>query len=147
LIFVIFELLLGATRSVEPAYIWVIFIGLSSMLMINTINVTVQYGVPDHLRGRVMSLYVTVFAGSSPIGGLFAGGVAQLWGAPAGFVLGALFSLLFLGLASWQLISEVTMPSLVEVPRSEAARDDALAPQLGRGEASAAQSPRSRIAG
>jgi MFS family permease len=147
LIFVIFELLLGATRSVEPAYIWVIFIGLSSMLMINTINVTVQYGVPDHLRGRVMSLYVTVFAGSSPIGGLFAGGVAQLWGAPAGFVLGALFSLLFLGLASWQLISKVTMPSLVEVPRSEAARDDALAPQLGRGEASAAQSPRSRIAG
>src|SRR5437762_8677653 len=51
LIFVTFELLLGATRSVEPAYIWVIFIGLSSMLMINTINVTVQYGVPDQLRG------------------------------------------------------------------------------------------------
>src|SRR6266566_2073790 len=116
LIFVTFELLLGATRSVEPAYIWVIFIGLSSMLMINTINVIVQYGVPDHLRGRVMSLYVTVFAGTSPIGGLFAGGVAQIWGAPAGFVLGALFSLLFLGLAGWQLIRRVTMPSLAESP-------------------------------
>ena len=121
LIFVTFELLLGATRSVEPAYIWVIFIGLSSMLMINTINVTVQYGVPDQLRGRVMSLYVTVFAGSSPIGGLFAGGVAQLWGAPAGFVLGALFSLLFLGLAGWQLIRRVTMPSLAEAPGPDAA--------------------------
>jgi len=158
LIFVTFELLLGATRSVEPAYIWVIFIGLSSMLMINTINVTVQYGVPDQLRGRVMSLYVTVFAGSSPIGGLFAGGVAQLWGAPAGFVLGALFSLLFLGLAGWQLISKVTMPSLVEVPR--AAGEPSASPQVetprvespragaqpARAEASAAQGPRSRIA-
>src|SRR5439155_3168108 len=120
LIFVTFELLLGATRSVAPAYVWVIFIGLSSMLMINTINVTVQAGVPDHLRGRVMSLYVLVFAGSSPIGGLFAGGVAELWGAPAGFVLGALFSLLFLGLAGWQLISKVSMPSLLEAPRPEA---------------------------
>ena len=158
LIFVTFELLLGATRSVEPAYIWVIFIGLSSMLMINTINVTVQYGVPDQLRGRVMSLYVTVFAGSSPIGGLFAGGVAQLWGAPAGFVLGALFSQLFLGLAGWQLISKVTMPSLVEVPR--AAGEPSASPQVetprvespragaqpARAEASAAQGPRSRIA-
>ena len=146
LIFVTFELLLGATRSVEPAYIWVIFIGLSSMLMINTINVTVQYGVPDHLRGRVMSLYVTVFAGSSPIGGLFAGGVAQVWGAPAGFVLGALFSLLFVGLAGWQLISKVAMPTVVEVQRPSGAGTHAAAPQAGRAEASAPASG-SRIAG
>ena len=119
LIFVTFELLLGATRSVAPAYVWVIFIGLSSMLMINTINVTVQAGVPDQLRGRVMSLYVLVFAGSSPIGGLFAGGVAELWGAPAGFVLGALFSLVILAVAGWQLVRRVSMPSLSEAPRTE----------------------------
>ena len=153
LIFVTFELLLGATRSVEPAYIWVIFIGLSSMLMINTINVTVQYGVPDQLRGRVMSLYVTVFAGTAPIGGLFAGGVAQLWGAPAGFVLGALFTLIFLGLAGWQLISKVTMPTLLETPRAEGEKhvqSSGAAPRAesppARAEASAAQAPRSRIA-
>lgn len=111
-VFVTFELLLGATRSVAPAYVWVVFIGLSSMLMINTINVTVQYGVPDELRGRVMSLYVTVFAGSSPLGGLFAGGVAQLWGAPAGFLLGAAFSIVFLALAGWHLARRVEMPAL-----------------------------------
>jgi MFS family permease len=125
LIFVTFELLLGATRSVEPAYVWVIFIGLSSMLMVNTINVIVQSSVPDHLRGRVMSLYVLVFAGSSPIGGLFAGGVAELWGAPAGFVLGALFSLVFLALAGWQLIRRVTMPSLADAQRAEPPPTDA----------------------
>jgi MFS family permease len=119
LIFVTFELLLGATRTVEPAYIWVIFIGLSSMLMVNTINVTVQSSVPDALRGRVMALYVMVFAGTSPIGGLFAGGVAELWGAPAGFVLGALCTLLILALAGWQLIRRVTMPSLADAQRAE----------------------------
>jgi predicted MFS family arabinose efflux permease len=119
-IFVTFELLLGATRSVAPAYVWVVFIGLSSMLMINTINVTVQYGVPDELRGRVMSLYVTVFAGSSPLGGLFAGGVAQFWGAPAGFLLGATFSIVFLAIAGWQLTRHVQMPELRQ-PSSQSA--------------------------
>ena len=42
-------------------------IGLASMLMVNTINVTIQNSVPDALRGRVMSLYVTVFAGTAAL--------------------------------------------------------------------------------
>jgi hypothetical protein len=46
-------------------------------------------------------------------------------------------TLVFLGLAGWQLISKVTMPSLGEVPRQET---------TGRPEVSAAPSPRSRIA-
>ena len=62
------------------------------MLMINTINATVQANVPDALRGRVMALYVTVFAGSAPIGGLFAGAVAEAWGTPAAFLVGAALS-------------------------------------------------------
>ena len=62
--------------------------GFASMLMINTINATVQANVPDQLRGRVMALYVTVFAGSAPIGGLVALGLsvplmAAYWFAPA----------------------------------------------------------------
>ena len=67
----------------------VIGIGLASMLMVNTINVTIQNSVPDALRGRVMSLYVTVFAGTAPIGGLFAGALAEAFGAPVAFSLGA----------------------------------------------------------
>ena len=57
--------------------------------MVNTINVTIQNSVPDALRGRVMALYVTVFAGTAPIGGLFAGALAQAFGAPVAFSIGA----------------------------------------------------------
>ena len=67
-----------ATSGVAAALI--LGAGYSSMLMINTINATVQANIPDALRGRVMSFYVTVFAGSAPLGGLFAGAVAEAWG-------------------------------------------------------------------
>jgi MFS family permease len=110
--FVTAEVILGLSRAPVPAFGLVVLIGLTSMLMINTINVMIQYGVPDELRGRVMSLYVFVFAGSSPVGGLFAGGTAQLFGAPAGFVLGGLLSAAFLVVAAWQLVRRVTPPSL-----------------------------------
>jgi MFS family permease len=101
--FLVFELMLGLIRAPAIAYPVVALVGLFSMLMVNTINATVQRSVPDALRGRVMALYVTVFAGSGPLGGLFAGGVAQLFGAPAGFILGALLASIFLGLTAWKL--------------------------------------------
>jgi MFS family permease len=103
-VFLAFEILLGLTRSPLVAFPIVVVIGFASMLMVNTINVTVQHGVPNELRGRVMSLYVTVFAGTAPIGGIFAGLVAQLFGAPAGFLLGAAFSSIFLAVVAWQLL-------------------------------------------
>lgn len=112
--FVAFEVLLGLNRAPLLAYGLVVIIGLSSMLMINTINVAVQYGVPDELRGRVMSLYVLVFAGSGPIGGLFAGAMAQAFGAPTGFIVGAAIAALFLALVAWQVMVRgvVTLPAL-----------------------------------
>jgi MFS family permease len=38
---------------------------------------------PDHLRGRVMSVYSMMFMGMAPIGALLAGVTAGRWGAPA----------------------------------------------------------------
>jgi predicted MFS family arabinose efflux permease len=102
--FVAFQLLLGLTREPNLAFPLILLVGLSSMVMVNTINVMVQNSVSHELRGRVMSLYVTVFAGSAPIGGFFAGAVAELWQAPAGFVLGSLLSVLAIGLVAWQLL-------------------------------------------
>jgi MFS family permease len=101
--FVIFEALLGIS-PMPVALLVIAGVGFFSMLMVNTINVTVQRSVPDELRGRVMSLYVTVFAGSTPIGGPIAGAIAQTWGPPAGFLLGAGVSAAFLLLVAWQLL-------------------------------------------
>lgn len=102
--FVFFEALLGLSRTPELAFPVIVMVGLSSMLMINTINVIVQRSVPNELRGRVMSLYITVFAGTTPIGGLLAGTVAELWSPPVGFLLGAGIGSLFIGLVAWQLV-------------------------------------------
>jgi predicted MFS family arabinose efflux permease len=102
--FVAFEVALGLTRAPLAVYPIIAGLGLVSMLMVNSINVMVQNNVPDELRGRVMALYVTVFAGSTPIGGLLAGTVAQLWGAPAGFLLGAGAASFVVILVAWQLL-------------------------------------------
>jgi predicted MFS family arabinose efflux permease len=119
---------LGFTNAPPLAFALVIGIGLASMLMVNTINVTIQNSVPDALRGRVMSLYVTVFAGSTPIGGLFAGSMAQAYGAPVAFSVGAALALIVLGFAGWQLRSASlprreeleARPPLREVPPAAA---------------------------
>jgi hypothetical protein len=94
---------IGLTREVVVAAMLILAAGYASMLMINTINAAVQANVPDELRGRVMSLYVMVFAGSAPIGGLFAGAVAEARGAPAAFLVGALLSALTVAITAFGL--------------------------------------------
>lgn len=133
--FVIFEVLLGLVRLPVAAFPLMVLLGLASMLMVNTINVTIQNAVSDELRGRVMSLYVTVFAGSAPIGGFFAGSVAQLWGPPAGFLLGAAIASAFVVLVGWQLV------------RSGAILTDAAARARRQGTAAEGAPPQRRAAG
>lgn len=101
--FLALAFLLGFVREPIPAVALVIGVGLTSMLMVNTINVTIQNSVPDALRGRVMSLYVLVFAGTAPIGGLFAGSMAQAFGAPVALSVGAALGAVVLLLVGWQL--------------------------------------------
>jgi len=57
-------------------------------------NTTVQLLVPDELRGRVMAVYMMVFAGTTPIGSLLAGGIAHVAGTPISIAAGAGASLL-----------------------------------------------------
>ena len=116
--FLALEGALGFVRSPLLAFPIVFGIGLASMLMVNTINVTIQNSVPDGLRGRVMSLYVTVFAGTAPLGGLFAGAVAQAFGAPVAISLGAVLAVAVLAVVAWRLRS-VRMP-VAAGPRADA---------------------------
>jgi MFS family permease len=122
--FLAMAFLLGLVRAPLAAFPLVAGIGLASMLMVNTINVTVQNSVPDALRGRVMSLYVTVFAGTAPIGGLFAGFLAETVGAPAAFSIGATLATVVLALVWWRL-RRVSVPR-VGVRLERASADDGL---------------------
>jgi len=45
------------------------------------INAMLQASVPDALRGRIISVYVAVFIGASPIGSFLSGAIARVWGA------------------------------------------------------------------
>jgi len=87
------EVALGST-SVFPIALAAMFLaGIGSIAMAATANTLVQLTVPDHLRGRVMSVYTTVFAGSTPIGGLVTGAVASSLGAATAIVLGGAASI------------------------------------------------------
>ncbi len=103
--FVVFLLVLGLAPVPLAAFPTIVVVGIASMLMVNTINVTIQNAVTDELRGRVMSLYVLVFAGSAPLGGLLAGALAELFGAAMAFVIGAVVSAVVLVVVAWQLLS------------------------------------------
>jgi MFS family permease len=55
--------------------------GFGAISMAATANASIQTTTPAELRGRVMSVYTTVFAGSTPIGGLATGAVVAALGA------------------------------------------------------------------
>jgi MFS family permease len=68
-------------------------VGFAMIALSATSNTALQTVTPDHLRGRVMSVYMAVFAGSVPLGNLFTGGLAHLYGAPIALTVGASLSL------------------------------------------------------
>jgi MFS family permease len=52
-------------------------LGVAGISFTATANSTLQITAPDHLRGRVMSLYMLLFAGTTPIGGQLTGIMAE----------------------------------------------------------------------
>jgi MFS family permease len=55
-------------------------------------NTLVQMITPDHLRGRVMSVYTTVFGGTAPFGSLMTGSTAKLFGTPVSIAIGGIIT-------------------------------------------------------
>lgn len=70
------------------------------MIILNnaTLNGLLQSSVPNRLRGRVMSVYVFMFIGMTPLGSLQAGAVARWLGAPFALAAGCV---VLLGVLAW----------------------------------------------
>lgn len=63
-------------------------VGFCMIIEMASTNTLIQAMVPDHLRGRVMAIYVMMLLGMAPFGALLAGAVAQWLGAQATVALG-----------------------------------------------------------
>ncbi|WP_225845419.1 MFS transporter [Streptomyces sp. HPF1205] len=88
--------LLEATASLVPAF-WMfaallVPIGIFGLTFNTTANATVQLASDPAMRGRVMSLYMMVFVGGTPIGGPIMGWVTDTYGARIGFLSGGLIA-------------------------------------------------------
>ena len=74
-------------RSLPLSLLIMLFMGVALLLILNLANALLQTLVPDNLRGRVMSIYSLTHFGLMPIGGLFAGTVAEYAGEPATVII------------------------------------------------------------
>lgn len=99
-------ILFSLSQTFWLSWLLLVPVGFSMMTQMSSSNTLIQAMVPDHLRGRVMSVYSMMFMGLAPLGALSAGSLAGIIGAPetvalggAVCIIGALvFSLKFSGL-------------------------------------------------
>ena len=69
------------------------FVGLCFSVWTSNSQSILQLTSPDRLRGRVLGLYLFVFAGLAPIGGLLAGVLADIGGTELAFAVAGLSGL------------------------------------------------------
>lgn len=80
-----FAVLLAAVAASHWFLLTLLFLlvlGVASTAFTATANTSLQLATPDHLRGRVMALYMLLFAGSTPIGGYLTGLFSDFLGVP-----------------------------------------------------------------
>ncbi|MEM6488183.1 MAG: MFS transporter [Pseudomonadota bacterium] len=72
--------------------------GLSWIAVLSSLNVSAQTALPDWVRARGLSVFLTVFFGSMSLGSLAWGQVAAIWGLPVALIAAALGALALLPL-------------------------------------------------
>jgi MFS family permease len=108
------EVVLSLARQFPTAAVTIGVAGASMVLFTATVNTTLQLNTPDHLRGRIMSVYALVMGGLTPVGSLVAGTLAQIWGAPGAFLVGGAVGLVAVAVVlRWRTITSqaVTQPA------------------------------------
>ena len=78
--FTVFLAAVAASPWYPLTLVLLVALGVASISFTATANTSLQISAPDHLRGRVMSLYMLLFAGTTPIGGALTGIMAERLG-------------------------------------------------------------------
>ena len=84
----VMELVLAGVRSYPVALVAMYGAGVAAIAMMISANTSIQLAVPDRLRGRVLSVYTTVFAGSTPIGAPVIGWLASAFSTEVALAVG-----------------------------------------------------------
>ena len=92
-------LVLAPQTTVLPAAALLFVTGVCFTLWTANSQSILQLSAPDHLRGRVLSLWLFAFAGLAPVGGLFAGWLADVGGTRLAFAVAGSAGLAIAGLA------------------------------------------------
>lgn len=77
LVFGLTDIGVSFSRSYALTVALLLILGSVSIVYIASTNTSLQMNSPMKLRGRIMGLYVVIFAGSTPIGALFTGFMAD----------------------------------------------------------------------
>jgi MFS family permease len=88
--FIIATLLFSFSNNYHISLLLLLFIGWGMVMQNASINSLLQTITPDHLRGRIMSLYVLFFMGMMPFGSLQAGFIADQFGAKMALRIGSI---------------------------------------------------------
>ena len=86
--------------------------GVCFTLWTSNANTILQLGAPDHLRGRVVSLYLWAFAGLAPVGGLLAGWLTEVGGTQLAFTIAGATGLAITAVASRRVIAPRPLAAL-----------------------------------
>ncbi len=87
-------IVLGFTTRINIALILLAFIGWGTVTQLVMMNTLVQTEVPDHLRGRVFSVYFWALQGVAPFGSIVIGWIAQTWKVPVAAIIAGTICLL-----------------------------------------------------
>jgi len=93
--------LLGVASNPATALLASIIAGFSWIAVLSALNVSAQVALPEWVRGRGLSLFVTVMFGAMTVGSVIWGKVAGMVGLPAAHFLAAAGALVAM-LATWR---------------------------------------------
>ncbi|MGH6884547.1 MAG: MFS transporter [Geminicoccales bacterium] len=109
-----------ALSNTVPLTVLLLFgLGVALTAFASTANTALQLATPDHLRGRVMALWMLLFAGSTPFGGYLTGFLAEEIGVREAIGINAAICAFGLGLALLYYFTHrerVEASAIAEVP-------------------------------
>ena len=116
----------GVSNDFWLTFLALTVVGGGGIAMAVTANAAIQTAVPDQLRGRVLSVYTTIFSLSVPLGGLLTGWLASAFGVQVALVVGGVLSAL-VGIGALVRLRRLGRHGLVIRPSPEPSADAATA--------------------